>query len=615
MCKWARAGAFGAARHGSRRRVPLRSTAWEPASRSRRAPPVSSAPLPRGRSRRRHDAARQAALEDRSRARSMPSSARLPHGAARRLRDERQDDDVRDGGTHARRHASACLEPLRREPRLGRRLHPPRRRRRRPRPARGGRVRAAGDRAPCPPACRRARQSLPRPARPLRRARAHRRALARRRRRRCRRTTTLVVNADDPLVAELADGRTRALRFGVDDPRLARTALQHAADSKYCIRCGTPYAYAAAYVGHLGDYRCPACGHAPPAARRRRPRDRAARPRCLGLRPRHARRVTARAAAAARPLQRLQRARRRVGCASRWRRRSTTSSPGSRASRAAFGRFERIEAGERRILMLLIKNPAGANEAVRTLEEGGVPPTLVVALNDEIADGRDVSWIWDVDFEPLLDRRRAHRGERRPGGGARASLHVRRLPRRPARGRSPTSRRRSTAGSSSSSPVAQLVVLPTYTAMLRLRAVATERGLVRPYWEDGAHEDPRRRTSTRTTSTSTPIAATSPFSPAVPRCAGTTWTSTSIGLGDRFDPGRARPPLRRRRAGPRAGARSLPTSPRRAPRSASPSPPVSRCSPSAVATSCSAAATAAATAPGCREPRSSRTRRSPARRA
>ena len=54
--------------------------------------------------------------------------------------------------------------------------------------------------------------------------------------------------------------------------------------------------------------------------------------------------------------------------------------------------------------MLLIKNPAGANEAIRTLEEGGVPETLLIALNDRIADGRDVSWIWDVDFEPLLEQ-------------------------------------------------------------------------------------------------------------------------------------------------------------------------------------------------------------------
>ena len=69
---------------------------------------------------------------------------------------------------------------------------------------------------------------------------------------------------------------------------------------------------------------------------------------------------------------------------------------------AAFGRFERIAIGDRRLLMLLIKNPAGANEAVRTLLDGDAPRLAVIALNDEIADGRDVSWIWDVDFEPLL---------------------------------------------------------------------------------------------------------------------------------------------------------------------------------------------------------------------
>src|SRR5262249_15525856 len=69
---------------------------------------------------------------------------------------------------------------------------------------------------------------------------------------------------------------------------------------------------------------------------------------------------------------------------------------------AAFGRFERIAVGDRRLLMLLIKNPAGATEAIRTLVEGGAPRLAVIALNDGIADGRDVSWIWDVDFEPLI---------------------------------------------------------------------------------------------------------------------------------------------------------------------------------------------------------------------
>src|SRR5213592_446192 len=78
----------------------------------------------------------------------------------------------------------------------------------------------------------------------------------------------LVVNGDDPQVGDLArarENRKRTMVFGLDDPRQARPSLQHAADSKYCLVCGTPYEYAAAYVGHLGDYRCPNCGNARPA--------------------------------------------------------------------------------------------------------------------------------------------------------------------------------------------------------------------------------------------------------------------------------------------------------------------------------------------------------------
>jgi UDP-N-acetylmuramyl tripeptide synthase len=296
--------------------------------------------------------------------------------------------------------------------------------------------------------------------------------------------TTLVVNADDPLVAELAEGRTRALRFGVDDPRLARTALQHAADSKYCIRCGTPYGYAAAYVGHLGDYRCPACGHGRP------PLDVAARAIELhGLdasvfdlvTPAGSRRVRL-------PLPGLYNVYNGLAAASASLALEASLDDvvaGLEGFSAAFGRFERIEAGERRILMLLIKNPAGANEAVRTLEEGGLPPTLVVALNDEIADGRDVSWIWDVDFEPLLAGAQSivATGDRAAELALRftyAGFPADRLDVVP--GLEDALDR----GLELVEPGGQLVVLPTYTAMLRLRAVAAGRGLVRPYWEDGA---------------------------------------------------------------------------------------------------------------------------------
>ena len=150
--------------------------------------------------------------------------------------------------------------------------------------------------------------------------------------------------------------------------------------------------------------------------------------------------------------------------------------------RAAFGRFERFTAGDRSVLLLLIKNPAGANEAIRTLEDGGVPPTLVIALNDEIADGRDVSWIWDVDFEPLLERagRIVASGERAAelglrfayAGFPRDRLEI-----------EPDLERALERGLELTEPGAELAILPTYTAMLRLRAIATQRGLTRPYWE------------------------------------------------------------------------------------------------------------------------------------
>ncbi len=294
-------------------------------------------------------------------------------------------------------------------------------------------------------------------------------------------TSTLVVNADDPLVAALSDDREQVLRFGLDDPRLARPALQHAADSKYCVRCGTPYAYAAAYVGHLGDYGCPSCGHARP------PLDLAARAIELhGLDGSSFDLVTPAGTKRLRlslpGLYNIYNALAASALALALDASLDEISSGLQTFTAAFGRFEQIESGDRRILMLLIKNPAGANEAVRTLEEGGVPGTLVIALNDRIADGRDVSWIWDVDFEPLLER-----AERIVASGERAAeLALRFTYSGFPRGRLeviPDLREALDRGLALVAPGESLGILPTYTAMLELRSIAATRGLVRPFWE------------------------------------------------------------------------------------------------------------------------------------
>ena len=116
--------------------------------------------------------------------------------------------------------------------------------------------------------------------------------------------------------------------------------------------------------------------------------------------------------------------------------------------------------------------------------DAGAPVRLLVALNDEIADGRDVSWIWDVDFEPLVGALEELVVERLAGPGAGAALQVRRARPGEDRGSCRTSRRRSTDGVEATPPGGELVVLPTYTAMLALRQIAAEQGLVRPYWEE-----------------------------------------------------------------------------------------------------------------------------------
>ena len=133
-------------------------------------------------------------------------------------------------------------------------------------------------------------------------------------------------------------------------------------------------------------------------------------------------------------------------------------------------------------MVLLVKNPAGANETLRTLMQEEGPSVAVVALNDGIADGRDVSWIWDVDFEPLAERlerlvvsgdRAAELGLRFAYGGLdeeRIEL-VSDIGTALDRGLELTE----TGG--------ELVFLPTYTAMLELQRVIADRGYARPYWE------------------------------------------------------------------------------------------------------------------------------------
>lgn len=296
--------------------------------------------------------------------------------------------------------------------------------------------------------------------------------------------STVLLNADDPAVAYLGEGlECRVVYYGVTDDGHDLGAVPAMADSQFCRRCGAAYTYSLVFYGHIGHYRCDACGHSRPRPDVRLERliaqgDTGSRlflayqggglEICLPL-PGFYNAVNGLAACAA-ALE--------LGVA------PATIRSALEAFSAAFGRIERVDAAGTPLLLTLIKNPVGASETVRMLTEGARGPLhMLVLINDRDADGTDVSWLWDAEFERLAGQvalavvsgTRAHDMALRLkyAGLDPALLTVEpdlALALDVARAQVPVG--------------ATLYVLPTYTAMLELRAEMARRGWVRPFWQD-----------------------------------------------------------------------------------------------------------------------------------
>jgi UDP-N-acetylmuramyl tripeptide synthase len=290
----------------------------------------------------------------------------------------------------------------------------------------------------------------------------------------------LVLNADDPLIADLGRDAPNVTYFGVEDPAVAIPEMQHASDSKHCRRCGAAYVYDVIYLGHLGVYRCPSCGRERPA-----PSVAAERITLDGTRGSSFEVVTPSGRAGVElPLPGLYNVYNALGAAALCLDLSVPLDAvvaGLRDVRAAFGRAERIAVGEVEVQVLLIKNPAGANEILRTLVLEPSELDLLVILNDRTADGRDVSWVWDADFEMLAPRVR-----RVTCAGTRAAEMAVRLKYAGV----PTDRLHVLPGVAGAldaaladAPAGRLYVLPTYTALLELRSELAGRGQAVPFWE------------------------------------------------------------------------------------------------------------------------------------
>jgi UDP-N-acetylmuramyl tripeptide synthase len=301
--------------------------------------------------------------------------------------------------------------------------------------------------------------------------------------------TGFVLNADDPLIADLGrnpqseERREGVLYFGIEDDSQALPELQHAFDAKHCRRCGHPYAYERAFVGHLGHYSCANCG-----ARRPEPEVAAT---AIELRGMDGSQVMVRTPQGEMRLElplpglyNVYNALAAVAAGLRLGVAPEQIAAALEGMRAAFGRVETIEVGGVPVSILLIKNPAGANEVLRTLmlesrDGDGEGIDLWIALNDRIADGRDVSWIWDADFELLASgaRRVICSGTRAPemalrlkyAGWPEAAIEV-----VPGIGAS--------LDAAVSGSQGRLFALPTYTALLELRKLLADRGLAKEFW-------------------------------------------------------------------------------------------------------------------------------------
>jgi len=341
--------------------------------------------------------------------------------------------------------------------------------------------------------------------------------------------TTLLVNGDDPMlvgvVRDLPPGRI--VFFGLDlgsatgDRRLRLDHLPHAADAAHCTRCNARLAYHALYLSHLGDWYCPACGHARP------PLTVAARSiqldgvKALTLEVGSGKWEVGKGDAASAgsvstsstatshqqpsaahfplptshfplhvPLPGLYNAYNALA--------ATTAAlafgvqPAQIAAalggfRAAFGRIERVPFEGREIILALVKNPTGFNEVLRMLVGGeatGVPTPTLLAINDLDADGRDVSWLWDVDFEVLAegDAPLHTAGIRGPDMAVR--LKYAGVPTERIVPHAPDDLRRAILDFVRAAPDgATVYILPTYTAMLEIRRILAELGAVKEFWQ------------------------------------------------------------------------------------------------------------------------------------
>ena len=218
----------------------------------------------------------------------------------------------------------------------------------------------------------------------------------------------LCLNADCSLVSSLAkDVPNKVYFYGLDCPYGDQEGPE-ISDAKYCINCGTEYEYDYHTYAHLGGFKCPKCGYS------RHKTDTAvtsvdklsAKGTELTMEFRNADKSLADTANVLVSLPAIYNVYNAVGAicaytAAGYNRDDIIAS--LKATGSSFGRMETFELDGTDIQMILVKNPAGCNQALEYVTDIEDDKTVAVCLNDRTADGHDISWIWDAEYERLAN--------------------------------------------------------------------------------------------------------------------------------------------------------------------------------------------------------------------
>lgn len=190
--------------------------------------------------------------------------------------------------------------------------------------------------------------------------------------------TTLILNADDPQIASIGNfAKAKVFYFGLKTENNKK--IQHASDSTYCPNCGKKLFYNFVSYSHLGNWTCKTCSFKYP---QKVFYDSPIYP-LAGIYNKY-----------------------NVNASVLFAKINNTSDLRALESlknfKPAFGRQEILNIDRKKVQIFLSKNPTSFNESLRTISSLNAKNVLIV-LNDRIPDGRDVSWIWDVDTEEYVE--------------------------------------------------------------------------------------------------------------------------------------------------------------------------------------------------------------------